>query len=255
MATPGKKLQDLLQEISRSDRKRIKSVIKKVSNVMKNNIKLRVSETWVCGSAGKHTNIKGTSDIDLVFVLSPKQNIRDKDKLFAEVRRTLKPISSINPTTSYKATKIIVSELEVDVLITKIGAIGKIGEAQTSMRHVLEIINNKGMFANVVRILKYWKVFPNNVPKKGYISSFQIEIILLHIFKKKKPKKQIIAIKEFFHYIVDSKLNNQLAFPPRKKPLLQMNFTFKKKEEFVNRSRHALGCLNKNPIDLSFLGL
>ncbi len=103
---------------------------------MRADTRLKVAETWVGGSVGKGTNIRGQSDIDLVFLLSHKQTITNEEALFKLVREILIGISETTPETPYKATKIKVSGIEVDVLLTKTGVEGKIGE-------VLKLTENK----------------------------------------------------------------------------------------------------------------
>ncbi len=255
MVPTNERLNNLVKQLTRTDEQTINSVINRVANVMRADDRLKIAETWVSGSVGKGTNIIGQSDIDLIFLLSPNQKISSEEDLFKTVREILanSKISSTIPITPYKATKITVSTIEVDVLLTKIGVKGKIGEPQSSKKHDIKIIGEGTLFTNTARILKYWKVIRDNVPKKGYISSFEIEIILSFIFKKYKPKKYLDAILSFFNYIVESELNDQLAFPSSGNALLHKSFEFKGKTFFISQARHAQKMLNRTPPNLDFL--
>lgn len=255
MVSTNQKLDQLVRKLSRTDEQTINSVVDRVANVMRADTRLKVAETWVGGSVGKGTNIRGQSDIDLVFLLSQRQTIDNEETLFELIREILTDISETTPETPYKATKIKVSGIEVDVLVTKAGVEGRIGEAQYSKRHVEEILDEGTLFTNTARILKYWKILPDNIPEDGYISSFDIEVILGYIFKNKKPKKFSESLKAFFDYVAGSRLENQLAFPPRGKALVHRLFEFREKEFFVNQAGYAQKCLRKDPPDLSFLDI
>lgn len=255
MVSINQKLDQLARKLSRTDEQTITSVVDKVANVMRADTRLKVAETWVGGSVGKGTNIRGQSDIDLVFLLSHKQTITNEEALFELVREILKGISETTPETPYKATKIKVSGIEVDVLVTKAGVEGKIGEAQYSKKHVKEILDEGTLFTNTARIIKYWKILPDNTPEDGYISSFDIEVILGYVFKNKNPKNFSESLKAFFDYVAGSSLENQLAFPSRGTALVHRSFKFRGKKFFVDQAKYAQKCLRNNPPDLSFLNI
>jgi len=255
MVSINQRLNQLVINLSRTDEQNINSVVDKVANVMRADTRLKIAETWVGGSVGKGTNIRGQSDIDLVFLLSHRQSIANEEALFELVRGILTDISEITPETPYKATKIKVSGIEVDVLVTKLGLEGRIGEAQYSKRHVKEILDEGTLFTNTARILKYWKILPDNIPEDEYISSFDIEVILGYVFKNKEPENFYEAVKTFFDYVAGSRLQNQLSFPPGGTPLVHRSFNFGGKTFFIDQARKAQKYLRNNPPDLSFLDI
>lgn len=221
--------QKFIDELDKINENQANEVVNKIVTQMQR--KMSVAETIIGGSYAKGTDIGVDSDLDLVFVLKPTFDISSEEELFSLVRKTLKPISSIEPTTPYKATKIKVDEILVDVLITKYGAQGIIGEPQQTRRHVTEILKQGTLFTNTIRILKFWK--NKKFEKEHTLKSFDLEIILGYVFQNFTIANYEEAIDNFYQYIVKTKLKNQLQFPPSGNAILYTTFESPNKNSFI----------------------
>lgn len=247
------KLKNLAKKLkpNKNDKQQYGAAIKAASEVLRKDKNILVAEVWKCGSIGKKTGVRTKSDIDMVILLSPKQNMGNIFDLF---KNALKGCSSEPVETSKRAVQVKIHGIEMDILPTKYGIQNHLGRAQNDGKLVSEIVQLGQLFSDTTRILKYWRDYPDNAPKKDNIPSFAIEIIVAHVMKNNDFKTHAEIIMEFFEYIRKSQLIDPLTLHDKDNNIiLSYNFEFKKKENLINQASYSLKLLKKN--DLKFIGL
>ena len=235
-----------------SDWQQYKSAIRAVNAVFESNSSILKAETWVCGSVGKGTATKG-SDLDIVILLSPRQNM---ENILTNFKEALKGSSTESPTILRRAVNVVIHGIKMDILPTKYGLQRDLGRPQKDYKELATFTQQSEIFKGSARILKHWRDFPENAPENGNIPSFGLEVILLHLMRQKTYDNYLGCLKSFFKYVTDSELLDTLNIYDNSGNLMtSYNFSFKKKDYLISRARHALKSLNSNPVNLKFLSI
>ncbi len=247
------KLRKLAEKLrpNNNDKQQYGAAINAASEVLRRDNNISVAEVWICGSIGKNTGVRTKSDIDMVVLLSPSQ---DMNNIFELFKKALQGSSSIPIKSSKRAIQVVIHGIEMDILPTKYGMTNELGRAQNDNKLVSDIVQLGQLFSGAVRLLKYWRDYPDNAPLKDNITSFEIEIIIADLMRKRNYSTHTEVLKAFFDYVISDKLVSSIDLRDHNNnKILEFNFDFKNKEYFINQSKYALKLLKKE--DLTFMGL
>ena len=125
--------EDILQRFAKSliptadDQRKSRHVLDIVAGVLQQDDRISVAEIWRCGSLRKGTALRGHSDLDVVALCSPKQEMSRILELMAKI---LEDAFDTTSEVKLRAVSVEVEGIAVDVVPTKIGIQGDLGRAQ-----------------------------------------------------------------------------------------------------------------------------
>ena len=206
---------------SDEEKQRIKSKLRKLENMMINNIGLPIGETIHAGSFAKGTMLKGRNEADVVFVLSSKYSDKSIDEVKRDLEIFFNNISNVtNLSLKPRAISFVYDGISIDLLIAKQysspSSMSGMSEKQQeehygySSKYHVDLVKTKSTkYKDLVKLMKYWiKQYQNDF----LCSSFLIELITAALFPEIENLSFPDAFKKLMEFIVDSQLNIFITF-------------------------------------------
>ncbi len=217
----------------------LKSDVNRISNIGRSNLGLPISETFVGGSFGRRTMIKGRQEIDIVFFLNKKPNKIEYEKARDKVHKSLSNAFPNEKTEILDfAIRLKRKGRKIDVLIGLTASTPEMVANQVMNGNKFYQVSNGKFHKQLlnsfhasardrIMIAKYWLA-----KNKGNLSysqlppSFGLELlVLLHMktYRNKLPTYPY-WFRDFLGWLSNKSfigthrlLNSQIPFPPANK--------------------------------------